>query len=92
MNPRRIAITLIVIFCIALLLGPGPGHLLINPGPTTRTTMAGMPIVYVWALLWFGVQASCILVAYFVLWRDPPKPDDSDSESNNETDSREDDS
>jgi hypothetical protein len=74
MKSRRLAIVLLVIFSIALLLGPGPGHLLINPdadAPEARRFFLGLPIVYAWALLWFFVQAACIVVAYFTLWREP---------------------
>lgn len=72
MTPRRLATLLLVIFSIALLLGPGPGHLLINPDPAdpeARRFVFGLPIVYAWALFWFAIQAACIVVAYFTLWR-----------------------
>ena len=74
MKSRRPATVLLVIFTVALLLGPGPGHLLINPDPAdpeARRFVFGLPIVYAWALLWFAVQAACIIVAYFTLWREP---------------------
>ena len=73
MTSRRLTIILLVTFSVALLLGPGPGHLLINPDPAdpeARRFVFGLPIIYAWALLWFGVQAACIVVAYFTLWRD----------------------
>ena len=74
MPSRRLTTVLLVTFTIALLLGPGPGHLLINPDPgdpEARRFVFGLPIVYAWALFWFAVQASCIIVAYFTLWREP---------------------
>ncbi len=76
MTPRRLASLVFAVFAIALLMGPGPGNLLINPDPLdadARRFIFGMPIVYAWALLWFAVQASCVVVAYFFLWRDTPK-------------------
>ena len=74
MTSRRLTIVLLVTFTVALLLGPGPGHLLINPDPAdpeARRFVFGLPILYAWALLWFAVQAACIVVAYFTLWREP---------------------
>jgi len=78
MSERRLTIILITIFSLALLMGPGPGNLLINPSPDdpgARRFIFGLPAVYAWALLWFSVQAGCVVVAYFFLWRDCPKPE-----------------
>lgn len=76
---KRLAIVLGVIFALALLLGPGPGLYLVNPdpaGPHARFLFLGMPIVYVWAVFWFFVQAAVVLAAYFMLWghTDVPAP------------------
>lgn len=81
MTPRRLATLLFVVFGIALFMGPGPGNLLINPDPAdpdARRFVFGLPIVYAWALLWFGVQAACIVAAYFFLWRDDDRPSTDD--------------
>lgn len=77
MSSRRLAILLFAVFSVALIMGPGPGHLLINPDPAdpeARRFVFGLPIVYAWALLWFGVQAACVTLAYFLLWRERPGP------------------
>ena len=84
MSERRLSILLISIFSLALLMGPGPGNLLINPDPAdpeARRFIFGMPIVYAWALLWFGVQASCVVIAYFFLWNDTPKSESGEKAS-----------
>ncbi len=84
MAQRRLTILLITIFSLALLMGPGPGNLLINPepgDPDARRFIFGMPIVYAWALLWFGVQAACVVVAYFLLWRETPKSESGEEAS-----------
>ena len=55
----------------ALIMGPGPGLNLVNPDPAdpeaTRVVL-GLPIVYAWGLLWFGVQVALLLTAYFTVW------------------------
>ena len=64
------------VFAFALLMGPGPGILLINPDPAdpeTNRFILGMPIVYVWAVLWLGVQALCVILAYLFIWRNSDK-------------------
>ena len=84
MIQRRLATALFIVFGIALLMGPGPGNLLINPDPAdaeARRFIFGMPIVYAWALLWFGVQAGCIVIAYFFLWRESPQPESTEEAS-----------
>jgi len=76
MSERQLTILLTSLFSLALLMGPGPGNLLVNPDPgdpDAARFVFGMPIIYAWALLWFGVQASCVVVAYFFLWRKTPE-------------------
>ncbi len=68
---RRLTAILLVIFAVALFMGPGPGIYLINPvpgDPSTRRVVGGVPIVYVWAVGWFFVQLAVVLIAYFKLW------------------------
>jgi hypothetical protein len=45
---------------------------LVNPDPTdpgASFTTFGLPTIYVWGLLWYVVQFSVILVAYFRYWK-----------------------
>ena len=67
-----------VVFLLAMVMGCGPGLYLINPDPAEPNatfTVGGMPVVYVWAVFWFGVQAGAILVAYFFLWEGAARHD-----------------
>ncbi len=69
---RRLGRALFAIFGLALVMGPGPGILLINPDPLdpeARRFFLGMPIVYAWAAFWLTVQSACIVVAWNWLWR-----------------------
>ena len=70
-SKRRLTVVLSVIFALALLMGPGPGLYLVNPDPSDPNavfTVLGMPVVYVWAVLWFFVQAAVVIAAYWKLW------------------------
>ena len=79
---RRLAVALGAIFLVAVVMGTGPGIYLVNPDPADPNaafTFLGLPILYVWAVFWFFVQAAVVLVAYFTLWDgrehpDPPRP------------------
>lgn len=69
---RRLGIILFALFAFALLMGPGPGILIINPDPADPDAtrfLLGMPIVYVWAVFWLGVQGLCVTLAYLFIWR-----------------------
>lgn len=60
------------VFALAMILGPGPGLYLVNPDPSDPDavfTWGGVPVVYVWALWWFAVQAGVVLIAYRWLWQ-----------------------
>ena len=65
----KLETVLIVIFLIALVMGPGPGSLLINPHGSEPMFWFGMPALYVWAVFWFLVQASTILIAATLIWK-----------------------
>lgn len=68
---RRLAVLLSVVFAVAVIMGPGPGILLVNPGPdeATARTVLGMPVIYAWTAFWFGVQVVVVLLSYRFLWR-----------------------
>ena len=63
---------LLILFALAMLMGPGPGILLIRPvpgDPEEAWTLLGLPTVYAWGIIWFAVQASVIVLAYLLVWR-----------------------
>ena len=68
---KRLSIVLALVFILAMIMGPGPGVYLVNPGPDHEgpaPTLLGLPMVYAWAVLWFGVQATVLVTAYFTVW------------------------
>ena len=70
MDRKKLATLLTVIFLLAMFMGSGPGLRLINPDlgdPNAIFIILGLPKVYVWGLVWYGVQLSVILIAYFKL-------------------------
>jgi len=55
---------LTIVFVVALLMGPGPGLLLVNePKP-----VFGIPMLYAWGLLWYVVEVSVVVLAYLFVW------------------------
>ncbi|MFP6872688.1 MAG: hypothetical protein VCA55_04185 [Verrucomicrobiales bacterium] len=66
---KRTAIILTVIFLVALVMGPGPGSLLIAPPGSDPPFWFGMPALYLWAILWFFIEAAVIIIAARTLWR-----------------------
>ena len=68
---KRLSLILALVFIFAMVMGPGPGVYLVNPGADHEgpaPTLLGLPIVYAWAVIWFGVQAAVLVTAYFTLW------------------------
>ena len=68
---KRLSSILALVFVFAMIMGPGPGVYLVNPGPNhdgPAPPLLGLPIVYAWAVLWFGVQAAVLVTAYLTIW------------------------
>jgi hypothetical protein len=58
-----------LLFSLALLMGPGPGVYLINPGPGgIPGTFLGMPSVYAWAVGWFLVMSGIVWFGLSRVW------------------------
>ncbi len=73
---KKLSIILSLVFIFAMIMGPGPGIHLVDPGPDHKgpaPTLFGLPIIYAWAVLWFGVQAVVLVTAYFTVWTDEVK-------------------
>ena len=65
-SKRRLGSILAVVFAIALLMGPGPGILLVNsPRP-----VLGFPAIYLWGLVWYVVEVAVVVLAYLFVWTD----------------------
>lgn len=63
---RPIAIALTLLFITALVMGPGPGMLLVN----RPSTILGIPALYAWGLFWYVVEVFVVVAAYFLVWND----------------------
>ncbi len=77
-NDRKLAKILAVIFVVALVMGPGPGIRLIDPGPDhsgPTPTFLGLPAIYAWGLFWFLVEAAVVITAYRTIWRSEAEDD-----------------
>lgn len=72
---RRIGLALFCLFALALVMGPGPGIYLVNPGieEANSRTVLGMPVIYVWTVFWCSVQAAVVVVSYFTVWKEQKK-------------------
>ena len=57
---------LLLAYIVSYLLSNGPGLLLVNK----PLLIAGIPLLYLWALGWATVQIGLIIYAYYKLWRD----------------------
>jgi hypothetical protein len=56
---------LFVLFLLAMVMGTGPGTLLVN----RAVTVQGIPLLYLWGILWYVVLVAIALVAYFRIWK-----------------------
>lgn len=61
---KRLAWILAAAFAVAMLMGPGPGMLLVNrPG-----SFLGIPQLYAWGLIWYAVEVLIVVLAYTLIW------------------------
>ena len=68
---------LFALFFLAMIMGTGPGTLLVN----RAVTIKGIPLLYLWGIVWYLVLVGIALVAYFRLWKDETENDEAgDSE------------
>ncbi len=65
---KQLGYVLTAIFVVAMLLGPGPGLLLVNDADWS---LMGLPIIYAWGIVWYFVQVAVVVAAYLFVWRDP---------------------
>lgn len=56
---------LFVLFLVSMIMGTGPGTLLVN----RAVTVQGIPLLYLWGILWYVVLVAIALVAYFRIWK-----------------------
>ena len=61
---KKLGWILAIVFAIALLMGPGPGLLLINQ----PKALFGLPALYVWGLIWFVVEVGVVVLLYLFVW------------------------
>ncbi|MFK7849835.1 MAG: hypothetical protein AB8D78_02555 [Akkermansiaceae bacterium] len=60
---------LTLVFLAALVLGPGPGAMLIDGSVDKPALWFGIPALYVWALLWFLILSGCVVTAALTSWK-----------------------
>ncbi|MDE0836928.1 MAG: hypothetical protein OSA84_11320 [Akkermansiaceae bacterium] len=65
------ALLLAAIFVLALLMGPGPGAMLIDGSADEPAFWFGIPALYLWTLLWFAVMSGCVVTAALTVWKKP---------------------
>ena len=71
-NQRRgLSAILAVAFAVAMLMGVGPGVLLVN----RPETFLGIPLLYAWGLFWYAVHIVIVVTAYCCLWQGTPADD-----------------
>lgn len=81
---KRLARVLAAIFVLSMIMGAGPGVLLVN----TPQPWFGLPSLCTWGLIWYAVQATVAISAYLFVWRDPQNASagsDSSTSDSNET-------
>lgn len=62
---NRLSITLIIAFFFAMIMGPGPGVFIVNG----RGPILSVPAIYAWAVFWFLIQVTIIVISYFRIWK-----------------------
>ncbi|MCG6156465.1 hypothetical protein [Rubinisphaera margarita] len=65
-RPSRLSVALTIGFVVSILMGIGPGVLLVN----RPATFLGLPLLYAWGIFWYLVMAVIALAAYLFIWQD----------------------
>ncbi|MDQ8189996.1 hypothetical protein [Roseibacillus persicicus] len=60
---------LAALFLFALLMGPGPGAMLIDGTAENPAIWFGIPALYLWTLVWLAVMAGCVVTAAQTIWK-----------------------
>lgn len=68
---RRLGWILAAVFAVAVTLGAGPGIALVNRPGSIPIAGVKLPYLYAWGVLWYLVEAACVVLAYLWVWRDP---------------------
>jgi hypothetical protein len=55
---------LVAVFAVAMIMGAGPGILLVNQ----PATWFGLPRLYVWGMIWCAVEIAVVIAAYLFVW------------------------
>jgi len=63
---RTLGAVLTAVFALALIMGPGPGVMLVN----TPKPILVLPAIYLWGLLWYVVEVVVVVLAYKLVWTD----------------------
>jgi hypothetical protein len=68
-SKRSLGRWLSLAFIVALLMGPGPGALLIRAAPgESPVSIWGVPILYLWTVFWAVVMAAVVVLSSHFIW------------------------
>lgn len=65
---NRLGWAVFVTFALALIMGTGPGILLVNSAEPVLVGGVELPRLYAWGLVWYAVEVGCVIVACVLLW------------------------
>jgi hypothetical protein len=61
---RRRSLWVTASIILTLVMGPGPGILLVN----TADPVWGFPAIYLWGLFWYAVELVTVVYAFVFVW------------------------
>ena len=62
---RKLGWILTGVFAAAMLMGAGPGIVLVNQ----PTMWLGLPRLYTWGIFWCAIEIGVVVVAYCFVWK-----------------------
>ena len=69
-NSRRLRNVLVLVFLLALFLGPGLGAHLAGGDPGNARFLFGIPALYLWLVTCWLLMAGCIVIAARTFWKE----------------------